>query len=166
MPSWRTAKRSPMTEGRRLSSAARARAEARGETERAQQAFLRAFALDPSLADPLSELRRLGWPEIRLAELRATVSSGRKQFIPRWNQTAAWGGRASSDSGSGPAGGQERCGGRAGECAACGSLGSSRLGAARAHRGCFFTFSTRNFGKKCGKRLLEFRSRSTSLLLS
>jgi len=48
----------------------------RGETERAQQAFLRAFALDPSLADPLSELRRLGWPEIRLAELRATVRAG------------------------------------------------------------------------------------------
>ncbi len=44
----------------------------RGKTEAARQAFLRAFALDPSLADPLLELRGLGWSEAELAEVRAT----------------------------------------------------------------------------------------------
>jgi len=33
---------------------------------------LRAFALDPSLANPLLELRGLGWSEAELAEVRAT----------------------------------------------------------------------------------------------
>jgi len=49
----------------------------RGKTEAARQAFLRAFALDPSLPDTLPELRRLGWSEAELAEVQATASPSR-----------------------------------------------------------------------------------------
>ena len=44
-----------------------------GETEEAQAAYLRAFALDPSLPYPLQELSGLGWSKARVTELRSLV---------------------------------------------------------------------------------------------
>src|SRR6516225_8514467 len=38
-----------------------------GRKDEAVAAYLRAFALDPSLADALDELRGLGWSEVELA---------------------------------------------------------------------------------------------------
>ena len=46
-----------------------------GKTEEAQAAYLRAFALDPSMPYPLQELSGLGWSERKLSELRAMVQS-------------------------------------------------------------------------------------------
>jgi glycosyltransferase involved in cell wall biosynthesis len=40
------------------------------KTEEAQAAYLRAFALDPTMLDPLHELEGLGWSEAQLSELR------------------------------------------------------------------------------------------------
>lgn len=41
-----------------------------GRRREAELAYLRAFAIDRRLADPLSELHRLGWSELDIAELR------------------------------------------------------------------------------------------------
>src|SRR5271165_1485058 len=47
-----------------------------GKTEEAQAAYLRAFALDAAITDPLEELRKLGWSQVKLAELRG-MAKGR-----------------------------------------------------------------------------------------
>jgi GT2 family glycosyltransferase/glycosyltransferase involved in cell wall biosynthesis len=44
-----------------------------GKTEEARAAYLRAFALDPSMPYPLDELGGLGWSELDLAELKKLV---------------------------------------------------------------------------------------------
>jgi tetratricopeptide (TPR) repeat protein len=44
-----------------------------GKTEEAQSAYLRAFALDPSMPYPLQELRGLGWSGVQAAELRGML---------------------------------------------------------------------------------------------
>ena len=41
-----------------------------GLKDEAVTAYLRAFALDPSLADAMNELGGLGWSQVELAELR------------------------------------------------------------------------------------------------
>ena len=46
-----------------------------GKTEEAQAAYLRAFALDPSVPYPLQELRGLGWFEAHLFELRRILGT-------------------------------------------------------------------------------------------
>lgn len=46
-----------------------------GKTEEAQASYLRAFALGPSSPDPLHELRRLGWSDREVAELRIAAGS-------------------------------------------------------------------------------------------
>jgi tetratricopeptide (TPR) repeat protein len=48
-----------------------------GRKDEAVAAYLRAFALDPSLADALDELRGLGWSEVELAELRQQAEPDR-----------------------------------------------------------------------------------------
>ena len=45
-----------------------------GKIEEAQAAYLRAFALDPSVHFPLQELHGLGWSEVKLAEFRDMVA--------------------------------------------------------------------------------------------
>jgi hypothetical protein len=45
------------------------------KTEDAQAAYLRAFALSPSLPDPLRELGRLGWSQTQIAELIVLLGS-------------------------------------------------------------------------------------------
>src|SRR5271166_4092136 len=47
-----------------------------GKTEDAQAAYLRAFALDAAISDSLEELRKLGWSQVKLAELRG-MAKGR-----------------------------------------------------------------------------------------
>jgi hypothetical protein len=44
-----------------------------GKTEEAQAAYLRAFALDPSMPHPVQELSEFGWSEGRRSELRRLV---------------------------------------------------------------------------------------------
>src|SRR5215212_10044141 len=44
----------------------------------AEVAYLRAFAIDRGLADPLSELRGLGWSEADLLELRRQAEAERR----------------------------------------------------------------------------------------
>jgi GT2 family glycosyltransferase/glycosyltransferase involved in cell wall biosynthesis/tetratricopeptide (TPR) repeat protein len=46
-----------------------------GKTDEAEAFYLRALVLDPSMPYPLQELSGLGWPELRMAELRGLVSS-------------------------------------------------------------------------------------------
>src|SRR5262249_40968816 len=46
-----------------------------GKTEEAQAAYLRAFARDPSVPDPLQELSGLGWSETQMSGLRGLVAS-------------------------------------------------------------------------------------------
>lgn len=46
-----------------------------GRSEEAATAYLRAFALDPAFADPLTELRALGWSDAQLAEMSNAVES-------------------------------------------------------------------------------------------
>jgi tetratricopeptide (TPR) repeat protein len=46
-----------------------------GKTEEAKASYLRAFALDPSMPDPLQELSGLGWSEAEMAGLRGLVGS-------------------------------------------------------------------------------------------
>jgi tetratricopeptide (TPR) repeat protein len=44
-----------------------------GKTDEAQAAYLRAFALEPALPDPLRELKGLGWSEAHVSELLAML---------------------------------------------------------------------------------------------
>jgi O-antigen biosynthesis protein len=46
-----------------------------GKTEEAEAAYLRAFALDPSVSYPIDELRSLGWSEVHIAELRGLAAA-------------------------------------------------------------------------------------------
>ena len=48
-----------------------------GRHKEAEAAYLRAFAINRGLADPLSELRGLGWSENDLLELRRKLPVGR-----------------------------------------------------------------------------------------
>jgi hypothetical protein len=47
-----------------------------GKTNEAEAAYLRAFALDPSLLYPLEELRRIGWSEAQVVELQGILPNG------------------------------------------------------------------------------------------
>jgi tetratricopeptide (TPR) repeat protein len=49
-----------------------------GRHKEAEAAYLRAFAIDRGLADPLSELRGLGWSETDLLELRRQAEAERR----------------------------------------------------------------------------------------
>jgi GT2 family glycosyltransferase len=49
-----------------------------GRRKEAEAAYLRAFAIDRGLADPLSELRGLGWSEADLLELRRQATAERR----------------------------------------------------------------------------------------
>jgi tetratricopeptide (TPR) repeat protein len=48
-----------------------------GRKDEAVTAYLRAFALDPALADALDDLGGLGWSEVELAELRRQAGPDR-----------------------------------------------------------------------------------------
>jgi tetratricopeptide (TPR) repeat protein len=61
----------------------------RGNTEAAQQAFLRAFALDPSLPHAAHELSGLGWAEASVAELVRLAGADAPDRSPRERSEAS-----------------------------------------------------------------------------
>src|SRR5271166_6283777 len=69
-----------------------------GKTSEAEAAYLRAFALDPSMPYPQEELTGLGWSEVNLAELRGLVADGSSPVI---SPSAAGNGQSQPTAGEG-----------------------------------------------------------------